>query len=116
MKIEAKNILLFIEPTSTEEPIDDELTRKIEKTLDDPMEHNIIVGSVIKKGFAVISKGMRTLGTHQCICGVRSESADYGIQIGGGVMYTNSLAAHYVKFHRSSVSKRDLDLIAALPE
>jgi hypothetical protein len=112
MKLIANNILLFIEPLVTEESIDDELTQKIKFALDNFVEENVIVGGINKKTkLCHIEKDTRVLGVHKCICGTRSESADYGILIDGTTYYTNSLADHYVQYHRSSVSKRDLELI-----
>jgi len=109
MKVTANNVILFVEPTSTDDPINDEYSVKIKKALDNPVEENIIVSNTGK-----IIKGITSMGVHTCICGAKSESSDYGIYINGKTYYTNSLAHHYVMYHRSSVSQRDLDLVAKL--
>ena len=54
----------------------------------------------------VISKGV-----HQCICGEKSGSKDYEILPG---VYTNSLAPHYLRFHRSQVPEKELMKIKML--
>lgn len=50
-------------------------------------------------------------GTHECICGARSDSKDHYVTIGGAELLTNSLAEHYVSHHRDEIPVRDMRLI-----
>ena len=45
------------------------------------------------------------MGVHQCICGAKSHSRDYLLPNG---YVTNSLAVHYLEFHRDEVSDVEL--------
>jgi len=115
----AENILLFIFPrkNETKEPLIDEYTQKMVYALRNPVESNVVVGCVDERkrsktrGLAHISKGVRTMGVHTCVCGATSESADYGIKIGEEIVYTNSLASHYLAFHRDEVPLDQLSKI-----
>ena len=116
MRLQANNILLFIEPEKKDEkPVDDELTKKIQYAFDNFVEDNLVVGYLdkkSKKNEAFIHKGQHTWGLHHCKCGKdTSDNGDYGISIDGKIYYTNSLCVHYVKYHRSEVPQRDLELI-----
>ena len=120
MKISAPNVILFIEPTTpaSEEPLIDDLTKKIIHAMRNAVEKDLVVtGSVESNGLATISHGVRTLGYHYCICGRHSEGADYGIKFGADeVLFTNSLAPHYVAYHRECVSEEELKLIGMLDD
>jgi len=115
MKLKAANVILFIEPENkkAEVPIIDDLTRKIAYALSiaDGMYgvHGVNpasgTASVIPYGF---------FGWHDCICGAKS--ASYDSEIVRGQLYTNSLAAHYVAYHRDEVPAEDLERIAKLPD
>ena len=88
--------LLFIEPFDrSPEPIIDSLTRKITASL--------------KKA----KRGDCWMGSHMDVCGCRSSSCD---QILPNGEITNSLAIHYVAFHRSSIPQEQLDKIEALSD
>lgn len=110
MIVKTKNVLLFIEPKNnkSEEPINDEYTNFIEKLLDNAMNDKSKMGVVTPKSFV---KGMRTLGVHTCCCKECSHSCDYEIYDG---FYTNSLATHYLRWHRNEVPQEELDKIMLL--
>ena len=111
MKLTAENIILFIHPTEekTKKPILDEISYKIAYAIETG-KPNFVVGFLDKNKKASISKGM-TLGHHTCKCGATSEGSDYKIAEG---LYTNSLGAHYVAFHRNDVPKSDIEKISKL--
>ena len=53
-------------------------------------------------------EGTISKGSHECQCGAESLNYDYEIAPG---YYTNSLAAHYLEFHRSEVPEKEFDKI-----
>jgi hypothetical protein len=58
-------------------------------------------------------------GMHHCTgkgCGVASDNHDYFITISGVRYLTNSLAVHYVAYHRHEISPAQMALIQALPD
>lgn len=113
--MQAKGVL-FINPNCVDsEAVIDDLTRKMAYLL---TKAN---GDAASKGsyFAAqqrFAPRMGTRGIHMCQCGARSTSQDYliGVTGDGIAVVTNWLAAHYLAYHRSSVSQCDLDLIAGL--
>lgn len=50
------------------------------------------------------TKGRGYKGTHKCICGKRS--GNYDLSIGGYI--TNSLAVHYLQWHRNEVPRSEI--------
>lgn len=52
-----------------------------------------------------------TRGVHGCACGARSDNRIYTLPDG---RTTNSLAVHYLAFHREDVPRDELDKIIAL--
>jgi hypothetical protein len=50
-------------------------------------------------------------GFHQCICGAKSDTSDWILHTG---QKTNSLAVHYLEFHRHEVPERELEKIRKL--
>lgn len=102
MKLEkSNNVLLFIEPKGIPtDPIEDALTKFVQNGLDHPISSGIITpgGTYIK--------GISSMSVHTCICGKQSESRDYEIYPG---VYTHSLAAHYLRDHRSEVPLSEID-------
>lgn len=50
-------------------------------------------------------------GWHECVCGARSGNKDQYVD---GKL-TNSLAVHYLAYHRKDVPQEELDKVAALP-
>jgi len=59
------------------------------------------------------STGRRWRGTHACSCGAQSDNTDYDLP-GGQV--TNSLAIHYMAYHREAVAPACLESVAALTD
>lgn len=88
--------LLYIEPSAatSAKPCLDRLTRKMTAAL------RANTGPILA-----------FLGCHECACGVWSSSEDY--MIAGGRV-TNSLAVHYLAFHRAEVPESELEKVAKL--
>lgn len=95
--IDPKGILM-VEPSgsTSSSPLIDEVTRKMtaawRKRLDS--QH-----------------GYR--GFHMCRCGASSDSRDHWVGEGEGLL-TNSLAIHYLAFHRSDISESELSKVRRL--
>lgn len=87
--------LLYIEPDGPQSgtPVDDELTLGME--------------GLLKQA----KQGTRWRGVHSCSCGVRSDSCDFILP---GGMITNSLAPHYLRYHRDQVPRSELAKLAVL--
>lgn len=90
----SKNMLLMIEPQSKikEEAINDAYTEKMERLL----KH--------------AKKGPPFRGFHVCACG--ENSSNYDLYVGG--YKTNSLAAHYLRFHRKEVPISEIEKLKNL--
>lgn len=86
--------ILMIEPKSkkSEMPVIDELTVKMK--------------DVLRRA----KKGRRFKGVHRCICGKMSGSQE--LFVGGKL--TNSLAVHYLKWHRDDVPESELEKVRNL--
>jgi len=111
MKLEAATCVLYIEPTGppSDQPVEDDLTARFETIYARSRAGTPNVGVVMSNGefFA----GLATMGVHQCTgetCKVVSENADCLLDNG---IATNSLALHYLRYHRSEIPQHDLDLI-----
>ena len=147
MKFTHDKAMFFMEPTTTDgKIIIDDLTRKMAYALKNCKMNNLSVSGVDKKKVLHVHMGWKTLGVHTCICGARSESGDYGIEIKDNTpckpnkvvvynptpddpldtikthpdpddrtVYTNSLCAHYLAYHRSEVPEADLEKVSKLP-
>jgi hypothetical protein len=87
--------LLFIEPTAAAaaEPLFDDLTRRMASAL------------------MCSRRGTANFGTHTCVCGAESDSADYVLPDGTA---TNSLCVHYLAYHRAEVPDDELARVGAL--
>lgn len=111
MRLTADIIIGFIEPESkrAEQPIVDDYTRKIAYNILHG-ENGVVVSRNKTRG-VFIMEGVHTNGYHECICGAESEDSDFRIAPN---LYTNSLSAHYVAFHRESVPVEDLEKIREL--
>jgi len=81
--------LLFIEPSSaiSKEPVIDDLTRKMATALKN--------GKVCENW----------MGVHTCACGANSTASNYNVENG---LKTNSLAVHYLMWHRNEVPESEL--------
>jgi hypothetical protein len=124
MKIQKPNVILFIEPKNdaSKTGIRDNYTLEMEKILKQVMEEaksgydnelgwskNGKYGSVSKDG--VFTPNISYMGVHTCICGVKSHSRDYLLPNG---YVTNSLAVHYLEFHRAEIPEEEFDKIRKL--
>ncbi len=89
--------LLFIEPKAraSEEPLQDELSRKLQMML----SHAV--------------RGDCYRGVHHCSCGAQSNSCDWVLSNG---LITNSLAVHYLEYHRAEVPEGEIQKINSLRE
>jgi hypothetical protein len=107
----SKVILLFIEPKNGKSvlPVNDAETLFMEKLLTDATNDNLKSGVVMPNGIFV--RGLSTKGLHQCVCGEYSHSRDYEIYDG---IHTNSLATHYLRWHRGEIPETELDKIKFL--
>ncbi len=86
--------LLMIEPQSdATAPVEDRLSEKADEAL------------------ASTFKGVSFRGFHHCICGERSGSSD--LILPNGVI-TNSLMAHYVRYHRDEVPDTEINKLREL--
>ncbi len=106
--------LLYIEPKSlaTAEPLIDMYTRKMTAALRRPVDMGAL--SVHSAGSehedVLFHPGMVMRGFHCCKCGKASSgNCDYVLADGS---ITNSLAIHYLAYHRQEVPARALEIIA----
>lgn len=111
-KIDSKNVLLFIHPTScdTKEPLIDKYTIAVCNAL----ENNESTGFVNGNKFI---KGIRTMGYHLCSGCLNEQnrfscpkSKGYDFEI-ADELYTNWLAVHYLAYHRNEVPDKELKKI-----
>lgn len=88
--------LLFIEPLkpASKKPVEDELTAKMRELWSD--------ASRSPHGY---------YGFHLCVCGARSDNFDWYVR---GGLKTNSLAVHYLEYHRAEVPKSELEKLRRL--
>lgn len=89
----------MIEPSSATsiEPVIDELTRKMAAAW-----RKRAVSDLTWRGF------------HTCKCGARSDCKDHWVKVDGKELITNSLAIHYLAYHRDEVPQSELDKVALL--
>ncbi len=87
--------ILYIEPSAktSAEPLIDELTKKMTAAL--------------RQG----QKGREYRGHHTCKCGAHSTNCDYTLPNGE---QTNSLAIHYLSYHREEVPPSQLEKVNLL--
>jgi hypothetical protein len=87
-------LLLYIEPRNmaSAEPVIDEITTKMTAAFKE-----------------ATGTEMHWRGFHHCVCGSCSDDTDYILPSGH---QTNSLAVHYVAFHRNEVPEEQLDIIS----
>lgn len=96
MIIADDNHVLFIEPTGERsvEPVEDDITH------------------AMRKAFKKAKAWGAWLGVHRCTCGALSDSSDWLLPNG---QLTNSLALHYLRYHRDEVPDSELAKVMALP-
>lgn len=109
MIVNSKYSLLFIEPKLAPEasPVIDEYTLKLAYQ----MAHFTKIGVFYNGGF---SPNISTMGVHTCTgdsCSAQSNSYDILLPCG---LPTNTLALHYVMYHRSEVPVSDLQKIESM--
>lgn len=97
--------LLFIEPSkpASAEPVIDELTKLMTGAL-----CRSTMGVGCSDGFNI---GYSYRGVHTCACGAYSTACDHLLP-GGEI--TNSLAAHYLAYHRAEIPKDQLKRVRQL--
>lgn len=101
MKLDKPHGLLYIEPTRkrSNEPVEDKYT----KTID-----NLVTKAVNDKKYGIFNKTFEPdcmyLGVHTCVCGEKSLSCDLKIT---DKYATNSLAPHYLRFHRDEIPVKE---------
>ncbi|HEX4662072.1 MAG TPA: hypothetical protein VH144_00490 [Candidatus Saccharimonadales bacterium] len=99
-------LILWIEPQQPPSamPVIDELTRIMAAAFWET-----------KPGVKGARKGLFRFGTyrksHRCSCGVYSSQQDYQLPNGCVV---NSLAVHYLAWHRAEIGKTQLELVESL--
>jgi hypothetical protein len=105
MICEGNEAILFIEPSKEIdiEPVLDELTKKMAAALD-CSEKGAWCGNNIFEDDC-------WLGLHVCACGAESRSVDFKLPNG---QFTNSLATHYLAYHRKDVPEAELAKVRAL--
>lgn len=96
MKSNDDKHLLFIEPERGDlhEPVLDLITRGTVKVL------------------SLAKPGQSYKGWHTCACGAHSGSTELWVEGPNGPVLTNSLAVHYVAFHRDEVPRSELKKMA----
>lgn len=105
------NVLLFIEPRNqkTDEPNNDKFTLFVENLFNNAYNDSSKHGVVLEDG--EFFQNVSTKGHHVCKCGERSHPHDYKI---ADMMYTNSLAVHYLRWHRIDVTVSEVKKIEFL--
>ena len=122
MIIDYPNCVLFIEPRGanwekeTKDELTDFLTKKIEfveqeqetycRDITKTFKPTIKWGIVRADGS--FSEKIRVRGVHSCACHVNSANYDFELAEG---MYTNTLAAHYMLYHRSEVPAQEIEKV-----
>lgn len=96
MIISDNNHILFIEPTqpASVEGIQDELTAKMKTAM-----------------LNATKPEYHYKGVHFCVCGAISDNNDYFLPNG---QKTNSLAVHYLEFHRAEIPESELAKVRQL--
>ncbi len=86
---------MMIEPKLAviEQEVNDEITQQVEEIM------------------KTVKEIAWTKGLHFCNCGVHSGNAILEVTINGKQYETNSLALHYIKYHRSEVPQSEIDKI-----
>ena len=112
MKIEGDKTILFIEPTGkkSDDPVIDTLTIKMFNALNKSIKTNNR-GHI--GGNGNFTKGLYTLGVHECICGKGSTSCDYMLSSNQA---TNFLCVHYLAYHRDEIPMDEIKKVESLDE
>jgi hypothetical protein len=83
------------------------------------LAHRLVLDSITRKATALLRRATADadrvfMGHHECICGARSDCLDWFVTIQGRKRPTNSLAVHYVAWHRDEIPPDQLRAIEAL--
>lgn len=111
MKISNPNALLYIHPAKegSDEPIIDNLTKKILWAT----RNQIGKGVLLKSGNFELD--MSTKGVHHCTgCNKKCPLSQAQDILLPNKLVTNTLAVHYVAYHRDELTKEELALIEAI--
>jgi len=117
MILDHDNCLLYIEPKKSKDVTGnyDELSmfmREKVYNVEEDQKNAFAKKTAPKIKFGTVNpdgsvqEGVRTRGAHTCVCGVASANFDFEICNG---VYTNTLAGHYLIWHRSEVSRDELE-------
>lgn len=103
------DLLMFIEPVSppSNVPVVDELTKKMVVALKWTKDGIMVKGRVIPGLYR---------GVHTCTCGATSSNQDHLLLVQDPVRLTNSLASHYLAWHRNEVPESELAKVAQLKQ
>ena len=107
--------LLYINPKNTdEEPVKDELTHGM-KTLLERMRYPYENRGSTDYKRNTFHMGIMTMGVHVCVCGTTSENQDILLwNYPDKKFETNTLCAHYLKYHRKEVPQKELENVKEL--
>lgn len=101
MILDSPNILLFIEPRNS--PRESDMAEF--QWFVDLFNEQAVAGVGSAYGFETSEQyRVAYLGIHQCSCGEWSSSQDYRLP---NNMITNSLAIHYLQYHRDEIPKSE---------
>lgn len=120
MIITGENSLLYIEPSArvSRHPLIDRYTRKMtaafKQAREGPRYRSLSITGTqdLQKPETVTPQKDIERGWHTCACGAPSSNCDYFLPNG---MQTNSLAVHYLAWHRDDVPQVELDKVNGLP-
>lgn len=106
MVSQSPKLLLFIEPIlhKSDTPVIDDYVRILAASF-----AKAVTGTISDDQFNIESGYM---GHHNCVCGAGSTAFDYKLTEN---LFTNSLAIHYLVWHRQEVPSTELEKIRTLP-
>jgi hypothetical protein len=107
--IDQDDLMLFIEPINlpSDTPVVDELTKKMVVALYWSKNGIIVKGRIIPGGYR---------GVHVCSCGAVSSNQDHLLLVQDPIRLTNSLASHYLAWHRDEIPESELKKVRLLKE
>ena len=96
MIIDDDRVILFVEPqlAASKEPVRDELSAKMREAMRRARQSDYAAA-----------------GVHFCTCGAASDNVDWILPTGH---ITNSLAVHYLEFHRDEIPQKELEKVRKL--
>lgn len=100
--------IMMIEPVfeASREPVIDEATRKMTAAWRQATHSTY----AYRAAPFFVRRGM-----HQCVCDAMSDNKDHWVLIDGEQKLTNSLAIHYLAYHRGDVPGHELAKVLQLP-